>query len=318
MISPVVVDTNSPVAEGAVGVGTESGGRPDGAPSSKELTALSSTVRRLEKSAAAATAACASTKMRMANMELQWQLASVSLSGLSALQDVLPFDWFALGRALAACVRSRLLERLRVCPPRRVVSKGSSRNPGMLVFEVDGTRRAMEQLVHEKNLVCSTTSHSRSAVTTRTVSLSGLSGLAHACSMSPSVVHAAKCRSFEHKNRQVITRVLLEQYRHIDGRAFFVCGRHPERREVDVAVRATERWDDRNKKYESPLVHNTMGSSELPGLATSFPGSLSWRESRSSGVDGGADLGGAPGKPLVTFPFSVVRGVCPGVVALLT
>jgi len=318
MISPVFVDTTSPVAEGAVGVSTESAGRPDGAPSSKELTALSSTVHRLEKSAAAATAACASTRMRMANMELQWQLASVSLSGLSALQDVLPFDRFALGRALAACVRSRLLERLRVCPPRRVVSKGSSRNPGMLVFEVDGTRLAMEQLVQEKNLVCSTTSHSRSAVTTRTVSLSGLSGLAHACSMSPSVVHAAKCRSFEHKNRQVITRVLLEQYRHIDGRVFFVCGRHPERREVDVAVRATERWDDRNKKYESPLVHNTMGSSELPALATSFPGSLSWRESRSSGVDGGADLGGAPGKLLVTFPFSVVRGVCPDVVALLT
>jgi len=40
------------------------------------------------------------TNKRLANLEFQWQLSAVSLSGLSALQDVIPMDRFVLGRAL--------------------------------------------------------------------------------------------------------------------------------------------------------------------------------------------------------------------------
>ena len=269
----------------------------------------SSSIGRLEKAVAAATTTCAETNRRMANLELQWQLASLSLSGLSALQDVVPLDRFVLGRALAACVRSRLLDRLRACPPRRrAAAKEATRNPGMLVFEVDGTRLAMEQIVQEKQLVCITTSHPRAAVTTRMVALGGVDALAHACSMSPTVLEVAKRRIFEHKNGQLVTRLLLEQHRHVDGRVFYVRARHPHRDEVEVIGRDSEGWDERNKRYVAPLVSSTLTFADLPGLPSSFPASLSWRESRVSGMDGETDPGLAAGRLLVRFPMTVVRG----------
>jgi len=175
-----------------------------------------------------------------------------------------------LGRALASYVLSRLLERMRVCPPRRSASLSRARNKGLLVVEVDCSRLAMEQLVQERQLVCSTASSSRSP-TTRTVNIGSYAELTLACAMSPTVVQMASNRLFERKTGQHVKRLMLEQYRHVDGRVFFVRGRRPAHDEVDVAARETEGWDKRNKRYVSPLVLTAVKFDDLPGLPKSFP-----------------------------------------------
>lgn len=101
---------------------------------------------------------------------LEWQLAAVSLSVLSALQDVIPMHRFVLGRAQGVCASSSLLERLRVGPPRgtrRMTTNKRAGTLGLLFVEVDATRLAMEQLVHQQELFCTTALHQCSEATTR-------------------------------------------------------------------------------------------------------------------------------------------------------
>jgi len=260
------------------------------------------------------------TDERLASLELQWQLVAVSLSGLSALQDVIPIDRFVLGRALGVCAWSRLLERLRVCPPRstrHMTTNKRAGTRGLLFVEVDATRLAMEQLVHQRELVCTTALHQRSGATTRSVEVAHLGAIAHALGMSPSVLAAAKVRHFERKNGHVLTRLSLEQHMHSDGRMFFVLRRDRARSEVRVAVRATEEWDDRNRRFVSSLEEEWIPYAVVPALPEAYPGGLVWRESRAAREDGRCGAGDAAGRLLVSVPVSVVQGKAWDVAALL-
>mgnify|MGYP006924551555 CR=1 FL=1 len=165
------------------------------------------------------------------------------------MQNVVPFDRFVLRLALVACVRSRLLGRVRSYPPRRLAAaEKANRNPSVLVFQVDAARLAMQQIVQEKQLVCIITSYPHDAVTTRPVAPGGVVALAHACSMSPTVLEVARRRVFEPENCQLLTRLLLEQYRHVDGRVLFVRARPPPRDDVEVIAHDSEGLDERKKR----------------------------------------------------------------------
>lgn len=218
---------------------------------------------------------------RVAHLELQLQLAAVSLYGLHDLHDVIPFQRFALDRALAACVLSRPVARLRLCPAHAAaVTRESSVKAlkayrGLVAFEVDCTRLAMEQPVQDRQLVGVTSSHWRSATTTRTVTLHSLKHVLHALSMSPTVVAMAKQQAFQRKDEQLVTSVLVEEFKNVDGRVFVVLRRDGQQEEVVVAVLETEEWDFRGKRFLSPLLKKGVAYHDLPGLSQDFPASLS-------------------------------------------
>lgn len=231
-----------------------------------------------------AVAAARRAEERVTHLQLQWQLAAVSLYGLHDLQDVIPFQHFALDRALAACVLSRLLKRLRLClahaaaVTRETSVKALRAYRGLVAFEVDCTRLTMEQPVQDRQLVCVTSSHSRSATTTRTVTVHSFEHLFRALSMSPTVVAMAKQRAFQRKDGQLVTRVLVQEFKNVDGRVFFVLLRDGEQEKVVVAVVETEEWDYRGKRFFSPLLEKGVAYHVLPGRSQDFPASLSQHE----------------------------------------
>lgn len=139
---------------------------------------------------------------------------------------------------------------------------------GLVAFEVDCTRLAMEQPVQDRQLVCVTSSHSRSATTTRTVTVHSFEHLFHALSMSPTVVAMAKQRAFQRKDGQLVTRVLVENFKNVDGRVFFVLLRDGEQEEVVVAVVKTEKWDFRGKRFFFTVAREKVG---LPCPAGAVP-----------------------------------------------
>ena len=79
-----------------------------------------------EQGAVDAAARCSMQEImiRLGAVEERFDQAAVTVAVLGALQAVIAHDPFRLGRALAACACSRLLEKLRACSSARRASSG--------------------------------------------------------------------------------------------------------------------------------------------------------------------------------------------------
>jgi len=248
---------------------------------------------------------------KIASLEEELTAARTSVNGLHALQEAVKQDEFTLGKALQVSLRSRLLEKTRLCPPvRRSVGH---RPKTTMVVEVQAVLRAVIQFVAMTKMVC--THHRKQALSVRTIKLESRDSMNHAFGMTPSVVAAVQSRVFKRKDGSKTARILLEHYTTDEGKILYVVSRSGGT--AAVASRASEEYDPRRKRFVHPLVKSTLPIAELPEDLHSPVAEMVWKESRSSKLQL-EDLGDlVSGKFCVTVPISIVQGTGEDVGALI-
>jgi len=250
--------------------------------------------------------------IRLGAVEERFDQAAVTVAGLGALQAVIAHDPFLLGRALAACACSRLLEKLHACPSARRASSGDP-----VIVEIDCTLAAVDQMVNLANLV-SVSQTSVRGREGRTLHLRSFLEVSAALAMTPGQVAAAGVRRFTRRNQSVVTRVCIESFRDEAGHVFFVLGRHPETGEVSVAVRDSEELDFRGLSFVSSLVRKKVRADDLAGLPDAFPAHWTWKQSKHGEVSTTAPSArDATGRLKISVPVSLVPGTGEDVASLL-
>jgi len=236
-----------------------------------------------------------------------------AMNGIDALRAVARQEQYRMGRSLQACLRTRVLERLKACPP-AATRGGRSGGRGAAVaervavkFEVDATRGALDELVQMLSLGYEPSTGRRSTRPTRKVCFTSPQDLLAACGVAPEVLLDVTIRSFVRRgNQSTPARVLIERHVDDEGTVWYVLSRDEAAETAEVAVRERETWSERRRAYAYPLKKETVAIGDVNGLPSRSPTTLVWRASAACGVAGveGAD---AAGRVCLTLPACVIE-----------
>lgn len=243
---------------------------------------------------------------RLSAVESRFSLAASSLSGLGALQAAVAHDHHRAGRGLAACARAVLMDKLHVCPPKRQTSSEiETQAKSSVRVEVVCTLAAMEELMDINKLVPTEVRHRLPGRQSLKVQVKSFRALADALCMTPTMQAAVMVRSFR---RGEVTRVVVEQHKTEAGQLMYILERMCSTGEVKVAMRDTEVYDGRQRRFLSALDVKLVKLNDVPGLPKDYPSTMTWTESRHgvASTVGGHNM--AAGKLLLSVPVSVVQG----------
>jgi len=243
---------------------------------------------------------------RIVSLEGRWEEAVAARSGLSALRAIVARDTHVLGRALATCAVSRLLDKVHTRPARGRVQQVHVGRAGLLTVDIDCTRKAMEELIDMNKLVSVVTRRKMGGPVCCTVQPSDLAALAAAVCMTPSDLSAVKMCRFSSRAGTVVTRLLLEEVRDESGKVWYILERYPLERELLVAVRESDQLGERDADFLHPLEKKRVKVDDVIGVSERYPASLVWREGRQR-VGGSAGSDTEAGKLVMSVPAALLQ-----------
>jgi len=232
-------------------------------------------------------------------------LSKASVSGLSALQDVMSIDKWALGSALQGCLRAMFMARVKACPPRRTAR--NKRNQSTLTVDQVTVRGAVDQLAAMCDLEMENTRSVGGRVEGRFLRFSGCRAALSVLACSVAETTASLSHSFGRKDGTMTTRLLLERYTQADGKVWYILLRNEPEGTVEVACRGELADAVLRPSAGGPLVRTTMDMTDIPGLSSTCPVVLRWSPLAGHGSPAGSPNSAVPGRVSLVFPVCIVE-----------
>lgn len=242
-------------------------------------------------------------------------LSKASVSGLSALQDVMSVDKWALGAALQGCPRAMLMVRVKACPPRR--NARTRRCQTALTIDHIAVRGAVDQLADMCHLEVERTRSMGGRVEGRVIRFSGCCAALSMLSCSESETTASLCHSFGRRDGTITTKLLLERFTQQDGKEWYVFQRHDADGTAEVARRDELSDSVLRRSTGGALVRETVRMKDVPGLGTSCPVVLRWSPVGHHGRPAGSTDNDVVGRVSLVFPVCIVEDAGADLQALL-
>lgn len=149
-------------------------------------------------------------EVRMGALETHFMLVQCSISGLTALQQIIQASKTGQGAALRQCLRILLKKRVGACPE-ALSARRRWRSP-VLTMEYAGTRGAVEQLLALSSVDAICTSGVGGRVSDRLVRFEYAGGLLTVLGCSVSEPADLKCKTFARLNGSVSTRLFCDSF----------------------------------------------------------------------------------------------------------
>ncbi|OSX79703.1 hypothetical protein BU14_0072s0061 [Porphyra umbilicalis] len=252
---------------------------------------------------------------KLDSVQRDLMLSKASLSGLSALQDVMSMDKWALGAALQGCLRALLMVRVKACPPRRTAR--TKRNQSTLTIDHIAVCGAVDQLAAMCRLEVESTRSAGGRVDGRVIHFPGCRAALSMLSCSASETAASLCHSFGRKDGTISTRLLLERYAQQDGKVWYILERNATDGTAAVARRSERSDAVLQPSTGGPLVRATLSIMDIPGLGSSCPVVLRWSPVARHGRPAGSTSNDVAGRVSLVFPVCVVEDAGTDLQALL-
>jgi len=248
-------------------------------------------------------------------LERDLMLSKASVSGLSALQDVMSIEKWALGAALQGCLRAMMTARINACPARRTAR--TKRTQTVLTIDHVAVRGAVVQLAAMCSLEVEITRSAGGRGEGRIVRFSGCRAALSMLSCSASETTASLCHSFGRRDGTTTTRLLLERCTQEDGKVLYILQRNEMKGTVEVAWRSELSDTVLRPSTVGPLRRATMCIKDIPSMGATCPVILRWSPVARRGSLSGSPDSGVPGRVSLVFPVCIVEDAGSDPLALL-
>lgn len=242
---------------------------------------------------------------KLDHLERELMLARSSVSGLSALQEIVNVRKHAEGCSLRACLRLMIKKKMET-RPEMITTKRKRRAASILIDHIT-TRQAVDQLLAMASLEAVGVRGVGGRVSGRFVRFGGRQEALQMAGFSAEEAFSVMYKKFTRLNGTVSTRLLLE--RHVDdsGSVWFILGRNSDQSSVDVAQRSVGLQGGSQAHTRERLNRSTVLAESIQGLPKEVPLFLRWSALGDPVRPAGASDADAVGRLTLSLPVCVIE-----------